>query len=63
MTTSPPFLGGCDETFLGCRIRRRRQPHLLQAQHCDVARRRQENLRRPALQGAREPELVRPPIP
>lgn len=37
-------VGGRDETFPGRWIRSCRQPHLLQAQHRDVARRRQEDL-------------------
>lgn len=55
---SPPALGDCDETFAGRGIRSCRQPHLLQAQHGNVARRRQEDLRRPASQGPRGPEPV-----
>ena len=52
-------LGGCDETFAGRGVCSCRQPHLLQAQHCDVARRCQEDLRCPASQGPRVPEPVR----
>lgn len=50
-----PSPGGCDEAFAGRGIRRRGQPHLLQAQHGNVAGRCQEDLRRTAGQSARVP--------
>ena len=50
LLTKHIFLGCCDEEIFGCRLRRRRQPDLLQREHGHALGRRQEDLRRTPFQ-------------